>query len=158
MSNSHRYALHLNWTGNLGKGTRRYRDYARDYTLELEGKPTILGSSDAAFLGDPARHNPEDLFLASLSSCHMLWYLHLCSTAGIVVTAYRDEAEGVMDVNPDGSGQFSSVTLKPFVTITDEARAAEAKELHEKVGALCFIARSVNTPIHHEVTIVVDSV
>ncbi len=153
MSNSHHYALQLNWTGNLGEGTRRYRSYTRDYTLEMTGKPPILGSSDPAFLGDPTRHNPEDLFVASVSSCHMLWYLHLCSTAGIVVTAYRDDAHGVMDENADGSGQFSSITLRPHVTISDAARADEAKALHEKVGALCFIARSINTPIHHQATI-----
>jgi organic hydroperoxide reductase OsmC/OhrA len=156
MSKAHHYSLQLNWTGNKGEGTRRYRSYARDYTVELEGKPPLPGSADPAFLGDATRHNPEDLFLASVSSCHMLWYLHLCSTAGIIVTAYRDEAEGVMDENPDGSGQFSSVTLKPFVTITDPARKAEAKALHDKVGALCFIARSINVPILHEVTILAE--
>ena len=59
----------------------------------------IRGSADPAYRGDAGRHNPEDMLVAALSACHMLWYLHLCSAAGIVVTAYEDAAEGVME-NP----------------------------------------------------------
>jgi len=157
MSDSHHYNVQLAWTGNKGSGTSAYRAYSRDYSVSASGKPPISGSSDPAFLGDPARYNPEDMFLASIASCHMLWFLHLASSAGIVVTAYHDAASGVMKTNPDGSGEFTSVTLSPSVTITDPARVDEAKELHGKVGELCFIARSINVPIHHEATVHVEA-
>ena len=84
----------------------------------------------------------------------MLWMLHLCSSAGIVVTEYTDAAEGVMQENPDGSGEFVSVTLHPRVTITDAARVEEMTDLHLKAHSLCFIARSVKFPVvHHAETI-----
>lgn len=153
---SHSYSLVLEWTGNNGSGTSSYRAYGREYSISLEGKPELLGTSDPAFLGDPEKHNPEDMFLASVASCHMLWYLHLASSAGIVVTDYKDNAEAQMSMNKDGSGQFSSVTLKPTVTITDPEKAELADKIHGDVGAMCFIARSINVPIYHEATIVVQ--
>jgi len=153
MSKNHQYNIDLEWRGNEGSGTSSYRGYSRDYTVAADGKPIIFGSSDPAFLGDSTRHNPEDMFLASIASCHMLWYLHLASSAGIVVVSYRDNAMGVMNTNPDGSGEFTSVTLSPSLVITDASRTGEAKALHDKVGDLCFIARSINVPIHHDVTI-----
>ena len=150
---SHSYSLKLDWQGNKGTGTSSYRAYGRDYSISMDGKPDLLGTSDPAFLGDPAKHNPEDMFLASVASCHMLWYLHLASTAGIVVTAYEDNAEAEMTMNKDGSGQFSSVTLKPTVTITDASKAELAEKIHGDVGAMCFIARSINVPIYHEASV-----
>ncbi len=153
---SHSYSLMLEWTGNNGGGTSAYRAYRRDYTISMAGKPDILGTSDPAFLGDPAKHNPEDMFLASVASCHMLWYLHLASSAGIIVTDYTDNAEAEMVMSKDGSGQFSSVTLKPTVTIADPEKAELAEKIHGDVGAMCFIARSVNVPIHHQATIKVE--
>lgn len=149
----HHYALQLRWTGNKGEGTTGYRAYERAYEISIEGKPGLQGSADPAFLGDPARHNPEDLLVASLSACHMLWYLHLCSADGIVVTGYEDDASGTMAQEPDGGAQFTSVVLKPRVTIT-AGDVAKAEALHERANELCFIARSVNFPIHHEATIV----
>ncbi len=65
---------------------------------------TISGSSDPAFLGDPEKYNPEELLLSSISSCHMLWYLHLCTSHNVVVTTYFDHAEGVMEELENGSG------------------------------------------------------
>jgi organic hydroperoxide reductase OsmC/OhrA len=142
----HRYVTTLRWTGNRGEGTSNYRAYSRDHVIETEGKPAIAGSSDPHFRGDGARWNPEELLVASLSSCHQLWYLHLCAEAGIVVTAYEDRAEGVMVEQGDGGGAFSNVTLHPRVTIrAGDARLAH--ELHERAHALCFIARSVNFPV-----------
>ena len=156
MSDDHLYNIKLEWTGNQGTGTSAYRAYSRDHTILVEGKPPIAGSSDPVFLGDAARHNPEDMFLASIASCHMLWFLHLASAAGIVVTAYRDKASGVMKMNPDGSGEFSSVTLSPSVAITKLSQVEQANTLHSKVGDMCFIARSVKVPIYHEATVTVE--
>ena len=110
MPAEHTYAARITWTGNRGTGTSTYKTYTRDYDVACAGKPPIRGSSDSAFLGDPGRHNPEDMLVAALSACHMLWYLHLCAAEGVVVTAYEDEASGVMRTHADGSGEFTSVT------------------------------------------------
>ena len=147
----HQYSTTLRWTGNRGTGTSDYRAYARDYEIAGPLKATTLhGSSDAHFRGDASKYNPEDLLVASLSACHMLSYLHLCAVSNIVVTDYHDDATGTMAENPDGSGQFTEVTLHPRVTITPESDAATALRLHEDAGKLCFIARSVNFPVRHE--------
>lgn len=153
---THRYVTHLEWTGNLGTGTSSYRAYGRDHVHSAPGKPDIAGSSDPNFRGDATRWNPEDLLVASLSSCHQLWYLHLCSVAGIIVTAYTDAAEGDMKVGPDGGGEFTSVTLRPHVTIS-AGDPAKAHELHHEAHRLCFIARSVNFPVNCEPTIEVTA-
>lgn len=153
MAKEHHYSLRLRWTGNKGKGTSAYREYERTHEIFIEGKPLLQGSADPAFLGDPALHNPEDLLVASLSACHMLWYLHLCADAGIVVTAYEDNATGTM-IQQGGKAQFSSVVLKPKVTIKAGGDKAKAGALHEQANELCFIARSVNFPVSHEAEII----
>jgi organic hydroperoxide reductase OsmC/OhrA len=143
----------VTWTGDQGTGTSGYRAYARDHEITTNGKPPLPGSSDPTFRGDPARYSPEDLLVASLSSCHMLWYLHLCADAGIVVTGYEDDAVGVMAEGSDGGGRFTSVTLRPTVTLT-RGDAAEAERLHGRAHALCFIANSVKFPVRCEPTTV----
>lgn len=150
MSRAHHYRARVEWTGDRGAGTASYRAYGRDHRILMEGKPPILGSSDPAFHGDPARHNPEELLVASLSTCHMLWYLHLCAEAGVVVTGYVDRAEGEMVEEPDGGGQFSRVVLRPEVTLATGADHGTAEALHAAAHAKCFIARSVNFPVTHE--------
>lgn len=149
-STQHVYRATTTWTGHLGEGTRPYRGYSRSHELAIAGKPTIAGSSDPAFRGDPARHNPEDLLVASLSACHMLWYLHLCAEAGIVVTDYRDEASGAMEETADGGGHFTEVVLRPLATVAPGADLARAAALHERAHHLCFIASSVNFPVRCE--------
>ncbi len=149
MGKRHRYTARVTWTGNRGPGTAGYDAYARDYEIACPGRPVIAGSSDPAYLGDASRHNPEDLLVASLSACHMLWYLHLCAVHGVVVSAYEDRAEGMMEVNPDGSGQFARVVLRPRVTIAPGNDAATARRLHGDANAMCFIARSVRFPVEH---------
>jgi organic hydroperoxide reductase OsmC/OhrA len=151
----HRYAVSISWTGNLGSGTSGYRDYSRDYEIGAEGKPGILGSSDPAFRGDRSRWNPEELLLASLSACHKLWYLHLAAEAGVVVTAYVDHAEGVMETLPDGSGRFKNVVLHPSVTVTAGSDVERARALHGPAHEKCFIANSVNFRVECEPDIVV---
>lgn len=149
MNREHHYRTLLEWTGNTGEGTATYRGYERAHTIQAEGKPMIAASSDPSFRGDAARYNPEELFLASLSGCHMLWYLHLCSDAGVVVTAYVDEAEGVMEETASGAGRFTSVTLKPKVTVRGQSMVAAAESLHAKANEMCYIANSVNFRVHH---------
>lgn len=152
----HRYAVEVTWTGNTGEGTRHYAGYSRDHEIHVAGKPVIDGSSDPAFRGDARRHNPEDMLVSSLSACHMLWYLHLASVAGVVVVAYRDEATGTM-VTDDNGGRFTEVVLRPQVTISAGCDPAKAEAAHDAAHHACFIANSVNFPVRCEPRIVVAS-
>jgi len=143
VTKTHRYAVTVKWTGNTGSGTSGYRRYGRQHEIFTETqKPPIQGSSDPAFHGDPTRWNPEELLVAALSACHKLWYLHLCTDAGIVVVAYIDRAEGVMEETADGSGCFKQVMLRPKVTVASGSDVARARELHDAAHAKCFIANS----------------
>jgi organic hydroperoxide reductase OsmC/OhrA len=145
------YRITNRWTGNLGSGTSAYRVYSRNHELSSEAKLSpIHGSSDPVFRGDPARYNPEELLLGALSACHMLWVLHRCADAGIVVTEYTDEPTGDVAERPDGSGEFTQVTLRPRMSITDAARSAEAAAIHQAVHEVCAISRSVNFPVSCE--------
>lgn len=152
----HRYALTVRWTGNLGEGTASYRGYSRDHDVEIPGLPVLKGSADPTFHGDRDRYNPEQLLLAALSQCHMLSFLHVALKHGVVVTAYEDRAEALMRTNRDGSGQFESATLKPRVTLAAPAAEGLLEELHAAANKLCFIARSVNFPVLHQPTAVVE--
>ncbi|RYZ21263.1 MAG: OsmC family peroxiredoxin [Sphingobacteriales bacterium] len=154
---NHQYTISVNWTGNTGQGTKTYQAYSRNHEITTNGKPMIPGSSDPGFRGDPSRYNPEEMLVASISTCHMLWYLHLCSVAGIIVTFYQDNAEGIMTENEDGSGFFSAVTLRPSVIITDEALVQKATELHHDANKHCFIANSLNFPVQHVPKITVQA-
>jgi len=153
----HTYRCELEWTGNDGQGTKSYTSYRRDHVIRIGGKPDIPASSDPGFRGDKTRYNPEELLVASLSSCHMLWYLHLCAVNKITVIGYRDNAEGVMRENQDGSGEFLSVTLKPQVRIAEVNKTAEADDLHHKAHSLCFISRSVNFPVIISAAVIADA-
>jgi len=143
----HQYTVAVTWTGNRGTGTSGYRDYGRDHDIAAAGKPTIPGSSDPAFRGDPARWNPEEMLVASVSTCHQLWYLHLAATAGITVVAYEDRPVGTMTEDAKGSGRFTALTLHPTVTILPGDDAAKAAALHHDAHEMCFVANSVNFPI-----------
>jgi organic hydroperoxide reductase OsmC/OhrA len=142
----HAYSASVRWSAGAGDGTANYRSYSRNHAIGAGGKAEIAASSDPAFRGDASRYNPEELLVASLSSCHMLWYLHLCAINGIVVVGYRDDADGELEENPDGSGQFARVDLHPTVTIAS-GDADRARALHAEAHRVCFIARSVNFPV-----------
>jgi|SRR5580698_4273414 organic hydroperoxide reductase OsmC/OhrA len=153
----HHYRVDVEWTGNHGTGTQTYQGYGREHEIRVAGKPVLAGSSDPAFRGDAIRHNPEDMLVAALSTCHMLSYLHVAATAGIVVTAYTDTAEGTMETNAHG-GHFVEVVLRPQVTISAASDAAKAEAAHEAAHHGCFIANSVNFPVRCEPRIVIASV
>ncbi len=143
---NHYYKSRTLWTGNQGTGTAAYDGYSRDFETSIEAKGRILGSSDPHFRGDGTRWNPEDMMVSAVSSCHMLWYLHLCAVAGVIVMSYIDEAEGVMVEEAQG-GHFTKVTLRPNITITKDSPMDIAEKLHEDAHELCFIANSVNFEI-----------
>ncbi len=156
MKEQHHYKTTVRWTGNKGKGTSGYKEFERSHTVSVDNKPDILASSDPAFRGDKTRHNPEELLVASLSSCHMLWYLHLCSEAGVIVTDYMDTATGILVETSSGSGYFTEVTLNPVVTVRETSMLKKAVELHKKANEHCFIANSVNFEVHHNPTCLVQ--
>jgi organic hydroperoxide reductase OsmC/OhrA len=149
MSKSHLYKTKITWIGNLGTGTSGYSDYTREHEIEIGSKAIIKASSDPSFRGNQELHNPEELFLSSLSSCHMLWFLHLCSAAGVIVVDYKDEATGVMEEENDGSGRFTEVMLNPIVTVKEERMISKVDSLHSKANKMCFIANSCNFPVGH---------
>src|ERR1022692_2642073 len=142
------------WTGNLSSGTSAYTAYSRAHESTGEGKSApIPGSSDPAFRGDPARYSPEELLVAAIANCHMLWVLHLCADAGIVVTEYADEARGEMVEHADGSGEMTLVALRPRLRIADMGRAPEMAAIHDRAHAVCCLARSVRFPVEHEAVV-----
>ena len=150
---THEYRAHLKWEGNHGDGTSGYGVYGRGFRIGIEGKADLVGSADPVFRGDASKHNPEDLLLVALSSCHMLSYLALCARKGITVVEYTDEAEGVMTITPEGGGRFTAVTLHPKVSILGQDKGALALELHEQAHRECFIANSCNFPVTHHAII-----
>jgi organic hydroperoxide reductase OsmC/OhrA len=149
MEKHHHYTSTITWTGNRGQGTTAATEYDRSHTITINGKVAILGSSDTPFRGDGSKHNPEDMLVASLSTCHMLWYLHLCADAGVVVTSYTDDPVGTMIEVPGGGGHFTEVVLHPLVTVTDMAMIEKANALHDAAHKKCFIANSCNFPVRH---------
>ena len=146
--NEHRFAATVTWTGNRGTGTSSYRAYGREHEISAEGKASVIAASSApVYRGNAERFNPEELLVASLSSCHMLWFLHLCADAGIIVTAYDDHAYGDLALSADGSGQFREVVLRPAVAFAEEPLREQIEALHHRAHELCFLARSMNFPV-----------
>lgn len=150
MGREHRYKTTIQWLGNRGTGTSGYRDYGRELLVAADGKHPIEGSADRTFHGDSDRWNPEELLLAALSQCHMLSYLHVAVLRGVVVTDYVDTAVGTMEQSPDGGGRFTSVTLRPLVTVASPEMVEAASHAHREAREKCFIANSVNFAVHHE--------
>ncbi len=147
---NHDFTSRIVWTGNRGDGTQTYRGYDRTWDIAIEGHEVVHCSNDPMLGGDPAKLNPEDLLLSSLSACHMLWYLHLASNAGIVVLDYRDTPVGHGETLKSGAGRFVSAVLRPEITVAPGADLTEAEAIHHRVHEFCFIARSVNFPVSYE--------
>ncbi|WP_278237320.1 OsmC family protein [Isoptericola sp. AK164] len=155
MGAHHEYSVTVRWPvtgvepGSAAGATTSYTAYTRDHDVVVPGRPVLAGTADPSFRGDPERYSPEDLFVASLSQCHMLWFLHLAAERGLVVHSYRDAATGTMRVESRGEGQFSDVTLHPRLLVAPGEQATEevVAELHERAHALCFLSRSVNFPV-----------
>jgi organic hydroperoxide reductase OsmC/OhrA len=147
---THRYELTVTWTGDRGTGTSGYRDFSRAHEVTAPGRPALLGSSDPVFRGERDRWSPEQLLVAAIAQCHMLWYLHLCAEAGVVVVGYTDNPTARLEEAADGGGQFTELVLHPRITVTEAGMTQRAAELHADAHRLCFIARSVNFPVGHE--------
>ncbi len=154
MPKTHTYALTVIWTGNTGTGTSGYQAFERSHDVTIDGKPTIAGSADPAFRGATDRWNPEELLVAALSQCHMLWYLVLCAKESIVVTEYVDHPTGTLVETPDGGGHFDEVSLHPQVMIATPEKMDRAIALHERAHDLCYVANSVNFAVRTDPTVV----
>jgi organic hydroperoxide reductase OsmC/OhrA len=145
----HHYTVSVSWSGNRGSGTSGYKDYGREHIVSAKGKADIHGSADKTFFGNVERWNPEELLIAALSQCHMLSFLHVAADAGVVVTSYRDNAQGTLTLERNGGGRVTDVVLRPRVVIDGQV-PTNITELHHRARELCFIANSVNFPVRHE--------
>ena len=148
----HHYEARITWSGAADGATTDYATYSREWLAEVPARPPLKGSADRTFRGDMTLHNPEDLLVVALSTCHMLSYLALCARRGIPVVGYRDDAHGTMKLQEDGKIRFSEVLLQPQVTIAS-GDAQRALDLHEDAHRECFIASSVNFPVRHDATV-----
>lgn len=153
MNRDHDFAVSVEWTGNSGEGTATHRSYRRDHVVRADGPGEFAGSSARVFHGDASRWNPEQLFIAALAQCHMLSYFYVAARAGVVVTAYRDEARGTLRQHAGGGGAFAEVVLRPRVTVPAGTDPALAERLHAEAHAECFIAASVAVPVRIEPSI-----
>ena len=154
MNKEHHYKLLTKWQGNKGSGTSGLRDYDRSHTVSIANKPDLYLTTDNPAVGDKTKLNPEDLLVTAISSCHMLSYLYVCASEGVIVTDYIDNATGVMIENEQGGGQFKEVILNPVVTVTDKKMIEKAMALHHKAHEICYIANSVNFPVENNATCV----
>ena len=154
MTKKHEYQSKIIWTGNRGEGTRTYKGYDRTWEIRTPGKPPVPCSNDPLLGGNPALHNPEDLLVSALASCHMLWYLHLASNAGIAVSGYEDAPVAVGETEASGAGRFLSATLRPKITVQSGTDFGAADAIHHEIHKVCYIARSVNFPVNFDATYV----
>lgn len=139
------------WTGAEQGGTTSYDDYSRQYEVRLPGKSTLVGSANQAFRGDPTLTDPEDLLLSAVSACHLLSYLALCARRGVVVVGYEDQCRARMTFH-EGKMRIVEAHLDIRVQVAEGTDIARAESLHAEANAQCFIANSVNFPVHHRVT------
>ena len=144
MLHAHNYKLTAVWHGNKGEGTKNVMAYDRSHTVSIKGKPDLHLTTDNPAVGDNKKLNPEDLLVTAISSCHLLSYLYLCATEGIVITSYTDNTTGIMIEKASGGGSFKEVILNPIFEVADESMINKAIELHHKAHEICYIANSVN--------------
>lgn len=145
------------WT----RGAQPFTDrrYSRRHTLHFDGGAVVPGSSSPHVVrepySDPAAVDPEEAFVAALSSCHLLWFLDLACRAGWVVDDYRDDAVGTMGHDAQGRLAITRVVLRPAVRFAGDRRpgADEHARLHHAAHAECFIANSVKTEVVCEPTL-----
>ena len=157
MNNFHQFSAKLDWSLRPKPNDFNGKWYIKNHTISFDQKEQLNVSAARAFKGDPLLHNPEDLLLSSLTSCHMMSYLYCFSINNINVISYTDNSEAILEVNQDGSGQITKVTLNPKVVITKNSDSNLAKELHQKANELCFIASSCKFPVEHFPLIIVEN-
>jgi len=147
MPEQHTFRTEIQWTGNLGTGTSTYTSYSRNHILSAEGKSPLECCSAPEFRGNATMYNPEDMLLYSVSSCHMLWFLHCCADAGVIVIAYSDKPQGSLVIDSNGIGKFTTITLHPQVIFQNPEDEIHLTTLHERAHKHCFIANSLNCEV-----------
>jgi organic hydroperoxide reductase OsmC/OhrA len=156
MSNAHVFEITLAYPASITQPMPPDANYSRDNVMRTGGKHEIAASSPTAFGGNAARYNPEELMLMSLSECHMLTYLAIAAKKQITIVRYEDRATGQLGVGSIGefgvAGKTSmqKVTLHPRVTVAKGTNLDDARAIHVKAHANCFMANSVNFPITTE--------
>jgi organic hydroperoxide reductase OsmC/OhrA len=129
------------------------RRYSREHTLHFDGGAEVTGSPSAQIVpapwSNPAGVDPEEMFIASVSSCHMLWFLHVACDGGLLAESYEDEAEGVMTKNERGVLWISQIILRPRIVWSGDRQptADEVVHLHHLAHEQCFIASSIKTEV-----------
>jgi organic hydroperoxide reductase OsmC/OhrA len=125
--------------------------YSRAHTLTFDGGAVVAGSSSPSVVrlpySDPSAVDPEEMLVASLSSCHMLWVLDFARHAGVDILSYRDAASGEMGQDEEGRFVMKTVTLRPYIAVAGPISEAAIVALHEKAHAACFIANSVKSEV-----------
>ncbi len=142
------FATQLSWPADANQVKPPALDYSRNSIVSSVNKLSIPASAPSGFGGDDAKYNPEELMLMSLSQCHMLTFLAVAARAKITVLAYEDSATGNLYKAPNGKAQLEKVLLQPRVTVLKGTDLGLLQPLHEKAHANCFMANSVNFPVH----------
>jgi len=140
----------VRWAASPGEDYAKGQ-YSRAHEWRFDGGAVVRASASPHIVpapwSDAGGVDPEEAFVASLSSCHMLFFLDFARRAGMVVASYEDEAEGVMEKGPDGRVRITKVTLRPRIVFDDEPDAATLDDLHHKAHEACFIANSVTSEV-----------
>ncbi len=138
----------VEWTGNMGSGTFDTRTYEKSHTISVPNKEQkIYASSSSFFRGDETKLNPQELFLSSISSCHLMWFLQFCADNEVIVLEYIDFPEGVIKEDSNGTGKFDKIILRPTIIVSEKSMIEKAILLHQEINKKCFVANSCNFPI-----------
>jgi organic hydroperoxide reductase OsmC/OhrA len=129
-----------------------YQTYNRDHDWRFDGGTTVRASAAPGYLGNPQCVDPEEAFVAALSSCHMLTFLAIASRKKLVVDSYRDEALGLLEKDASGGLAITRVTLRPQVRFGGDKTptSEEVAQMHDQAHHACFIANSVKTEVSVE--------
>lgn len=144
-----RHVAEIDWRSDGGFATN---SYSRRHRISFDGGAVMIGSSSPSVvpepMSDPAGIDPEEALVASVSSCHMLWFLHVARDAGLDVAAYRDEARGTMGKDERGRTAVTRIVLRPRIEFAGGAPDADTlARLHHEAHEQCFIANSLRTEI-----------
>lgn len=144
MSFKHLFRSRLKWIQKIES-----KNTFKNHNIEIAGKETLQLSAAKAFKGDPTKHNPEDLLLSAVSSCHMMSYLYCCQKNGIEILKYEDNTTAVLETNMKGGGEIILVELQPVIQLKDFSQIDLALQLHQEASQLCFIANSCKFPVKY---------
>ena len=150
MTEPHHFQIRLAWPADPAQTAHPDANFSRNAIVSADGKAVVEVSAPTVFGGDASRYNPEELLIMSLAECHMLTYLAITSKKRLKVLHYADAAEGTLAIGEFGTaGKMSmqEVVLHPRVLVAKGSNLEEAKSMHEKAHANCFVANSVNFPV-----------